>query len=141
MHESEKWKWSRSVVSDSATSWTAAHQAPPSMGFSRQEYWNGVPLPSPISHTTVTQYIICLIWFHNRIANLRTTLQVRMLRYTKAKSASIYMNNVESVFLPSMFYFYYTLLSLLAFDFLYSWIILCQFCAHKSLSCSRLKGS
>ena len=31
-----------------ATPWTAAHQAPPSMGFSRQEYWSGVPLPSPV---------------------------------------------------------------------------------------------
>ena len=31
----------------SATPWTAAYQAPPSMGFSRQEYWSGVPLPSP----------------------------------------------------------------------------------------------
>ena len=30
-----------------ATTWTATHQAPLSMGFSRQEYWNGVPLPSP----------------------------------------------------------------------------------------------
>ena len=30
-----------------ATPWTAASQAPPSMGFSRQEYWGGVPLPSP----------------------------------------------------------------------------------------------
>ena len=30
-----------------ATPWTAAYQAPPSMGFSRQEYWNGVSLPSP----------------------------------------------------------------------------------------------
>ena len=30
-----------------ATPWTAAHQAPPSMGFSRQEYWSGVPMPSP----------------------------------------------------------------------------------------------
>ena len=29
------------------TPWTAVHQAPPSMGFSRQEYWSGVPLPSP----------------------------------------------------------------------------------------------
>ena len=29
------------------TPWTAAHQAPPSKGFSRQEYWSGVPLPSP----------------------------------------------------------------------------------------------
>ena len=44
-----------SVVSDSATPWTAAtpwiaaYQAPLSMGFSRQEYWSGVPLPSLIS--------------------------------------------------------------------------------------------
>ena len=30
-----------------ATPWTAAYQAPPSLGFSRQEYWSGVPLPSP----------------------------------------------------------------------------------------------
>ena len=30
-----------------ATPWTTAHQAPRSMGFSRQEYWSGVPLPSP----------------------------------------------------------------------------------------------
>ena len=29
-----------------ATPWAVAHQAPPSMGFSRQEYWSGVPLPS-----------------------------------------------------------------------------------------------
>ena len=31
----------------SETPWTAAYQAPPSMGFPRQEYWSGVPLPSP----------------------------------------------------------------------------------------------
>ena len=37
-----------SVVSDSATPRTAAYQAPPSMGFSRQEYWSGLPLPSPL---------------------------------------------------------------------------------------------
>ena len=48
MHESEKWKWSRSVLRLLATPWTAAYQAPPSMGFSRQEYWSGVPLPSPL---------------------------------------------------------------------------------------------
>ena len=30
-----------------ATPWTVAHQAPPSIGFSRQEYWNGLPFPSP----------------------------------------------------------------------------------------------
>ena len=30
------------------TPWTAAHQAPPALGFSRQKYWSGVPLPSPV---------------------------------------------------------------------------------------------
>ena len=46
MHENEKWKWSRSAVSDSETPWTVAYQASPSMRFSRQVYWSGVPLPS-----------------------------------------------------------------------------------------------
>ena len=32
------------------TPWTAVYQAPPSIGFSRQEYWSGVPLPSPKDH-------------------------------------------------------------------------------------------
>ena len=45
MHESEKWKWSRSVVSNSSQP-HGAYQAPPSMGFSRQEYRGGVPLLS-----------------------------------------------------------------------------------------------
>ena len=49
---SNAWKWKVKVKSFScvqlvATPWTAAHQAPPSVGFSRQEYWSGVPLPSP----------------------------------------------------------------------------------------------
>ena len=38
---------SRSVVSDSVTQWTVAHQAPLSIGFLRQEYWCGLPFPSP----------------------------------------------------------------------------------------------
>ena len=47
---SKAWKWkvkvkSVSRVRPSATPWTAAFQAPPSMGFSRQEYWSEVPLP------------------------------------------------------------------------------------------------
>ena len=45
-------KWKVKVKSPSrvqllATPWTAAYQAPPSMEFSRQEYWSGLPLPSP----------------------------------------------------------------------------------------------
>ena len=39
---------SLSLVRPSVTTWTAAFQDPPSMGFSRQEYWSGVPLPSPM---------------------------------------------------------------------------------------------
>ena len=49
---SNAWKWIKKGKSLSrvwllATSWTAAYQVPLSMGFSRQEYWSGVPLPSP----------------------------------------------------------------------------------------------
>ena len=40
---------SLSCVQLSATPWTAAYQVPPSMGFSRQEHWSGVPLPSPMT--------------------------------------------------------------------------------------------
>ena len=43
----ERWlKWNRSVVSDSVTPWTVVYPASPSMGFSRPEYWSGLPLPS-----------------------------------------------------------------------------------------------
>ena len=49
---SNAWKWKVKVKLLSrvwllGTPWTAAFQAPPSMGFSRHEYWSGVPLPSP----------------------------------------------------------------------------------------------
>ena len=50
---SNAWKWKVTVKSPSrvwlfTTPWTVAHQAPPFMGFSRQEYWSGgVPMPSP----------------------------------------------------------------------------------------------
>ena len=50
---SNAWEWKVKVKSLShvqlfATPWTAAHQAPPSMGFSRQEYWSRLPFPSYI---------------------------------------------------------------------------------------------
>ena len=51
---------SLSRVRPSATPWAAAHQAPPSMGFSRQEYWSGVPLPSPISYSILKSKDITL---------------------------------------------------------------------------------
>ena len=50
---SNAWKWKEKVKSLSrawllATPWTAAYQAPLSLGFSRQEHWSGLPLPSPM---------------------------------------------------------------------------------------------
>ena len=52
------WKWKVKVKSLShvrlfATPWTVAYQAPPSMGFPRQEYWSGLPLPSLKPHWQV----------------------------------------------------------------------------------------
>ena len=67
MSFSNAWKWKVKVKSLShvwllATPWTAAHQAPPSMRFSREEYWSGVPLPSlqkaHISHL-IQNCILC----------------------------------------------------------------------------------
>ena len=61
---SNAWKWKGKVKSPCrarlfVTPWTAAYQAPPSMGFSRQEYWSGVPLPSP---NTVFKLLTTLQW-------------------------------------------------------------------------------
>ena len=59
---SNAWKWkvkekSLSCVWLLATPWTAAYQAPLSMWFSRQEYWSGVPLPSP-------KKVVVIKWSH-----------------------------------------------------------------------------
>ena len=74
---SDAWKWKVKVkslrlstwklysrVQLLKTPWTAVYQAPPSMGFSRQEYWSGVPLPSPGWMYTYTLYssIKSMIW-------------------------------------------------------------------------------
>ena len=70
---SNAWKWkvkvkSLSRVRLSATPWTVAYQAPPSMGFSRQKYWSGVPLPSPDTCIPVANSCWCM-------ANIITILQ------------------------------------------------------------------
>ena len=58
---SNAWKWKVKVkllsrVRFLVTPWTAAHQAPLSMGFSRQEYWSGVPLPSLMPYLEPAQF-------------------------------------------------------------------------------------
>ena len=60
---SNAWKWKVKVQSLShirllATPWTASHEAPPSMGFSRQEYWSRVPLPSLPMQQTQAQFLV-----------------------------------------------------------------------------------
>ena len=64
---SNAWKWKVKVKSLShiwllVTPLTAAHQAPPSMGFSRQEYWSGVPLPSPDNVASRHENIILIVY-------------------------------------------------------------------------------
>ena len=49
---------SLSLVGFFTTPWTAAGQAPPSMGFSRQEYWSGVPLPSLLQISWVDSILL-----------------------------------------------------------------------------------
>ena len=39
------------------TPWMAAHQVPPSLGFSRQEHWSGLPFPSPMRESEVAQRV------------------------------------------------------------------------------------
>ena len=66
------WKWkvkvkSLSHVWLSATPWTVAYQAPTSMGFSRQEYWSGLPLPSPDDIFRLSNWIFVLMWLWNGV--------------------------------------------------------------------------
>ena len=67
-------KWKVKVKSLSrvwllATPWTAAYQAPPSMGFSRQQYWSGVPLPSPILSLVCSNSCPLSWWCHPTISS------------------------------------------------------------------------
>ena len=66
-----------------ATPWTAAYQAPSSMGFSRQEYWSGLPLPSP---NTVLECGKCWI-----------NMQGRELESARGWGATFYHRNKVSV--------------------------------------------
>ena len=68
---SNSWKWKVKVKSLScvqllATPWTTAYQAPPSMGFSRQEHWSGVPLPSPQGWLYICKWINVLHYINKR---------------------------------------------------------------------------
>ena len=75
---SSAWKWKVKVKSLSlvwllATPWTAAYQAPPSVGFSRQEYWSGVPSPSPSGSLTFTEFLSVSLYITG-IVNIATLI-------------------------------------------------------------------
>ena len=68
---SNAWKWkvkgkSLSLVQLLATPWTAAYQAPLSMGFSRQEYWSGMPSPSPLAldYLLIFAFLSLSVYWH-----------------------------------------------------------------------------
>ena len=78
---SNAWKWkvkvkSLSRVRPSAIPWTAAYRAPSSMGFSRQEYWSGVPLPSlmPLYRDMENMNFSRMIWKPRIIWKAVTTM-------------------------------------------------------------------
>ena len=83
---SNAWKWkvkgkSLSRVQLLVTPWTAAHQAPPSMGFSRQEYWSGVPSPSRLLTILSKSSGSLSLWFRTSFLNLEPSLGEAGLRY------------------------------------------------------------
>ena len=53
-----------SCVQLCATPWTAAYQASPSMGFSRQEHWSGLPFPSPNTQKQMSNYLTFICWYY-----------------------------------------------------------------------------
>ena len=111
---SNAWKWKVKVNSLSnvqllATPWTAAYQAPPSTGFSRQEYWSGVTLPSPSVIIGEVQIKITILYHYTPIKmpknfyKLTIELLVSMQRSQSSRSLLVRMQNcsatLEDIFL------------------------------------------
>ena len=77
---SSAWKWKVKMKSLSrarllATPWTAGYQAPPSMGFSRQEYWSGFPLPSLI-HIYIWYIYIYISYMNTGTSNFSSLILI-----------------------------------------------------------------
>ena len=67
-----------------ATPWTAAYQAPPSMGFSRQEYWSGMPLPSPRKGLGTRDQIANIHWIIVKAREFQKNIYFCFIDYAKA---------------------------------------------------------
>ena len=91
---SKVWKWkvkgkSLSRVQPLATPWTAAYQAPLSMGFSRQEYWSGVPLPSPVLPSRFPANHKCYHPLLNPLSQFRKRVSLRYLIHARSTARGI----------------------------------------------------
>ena len=99
---SSAWKWkvkvkSLSCVRPLTTPWTTAFQAPPSMGFSRQEYWSGVPLPSTWEKLNRLYFIMTI-----HISRIETS-QIKV--HTVTKNKQLYLISLEASWCQSFWYF------------------------------------
>ena len=96
---SNAWKWKVKVKSLScvlllATPWTATYQAPPSMGFSRQEYWSGVPFPSLkmcLANTKLSTNISFRAFFFS--VNILLSVLVSIIIYNRLKVINAYKSS------------------------------------------------
>ena len=80
--------------------WTAAHQAPLSMGFSRQEYWSGVPWPSPLWPLAVLKWLMAFdylahCWFFSDVL------------WGSFPSHFLYLDDSSQITHPQFFFFNY----------------------------------
>ena len=103
---SNAWKWKVKVKSLSpvwllATPWTSAYQAPQSMGFSRQEYWSGVPLPSPQERLDASLFQVHHSHFDQlRMGSLELHYEWNVVAWTSCLLSQVVMCSVSAVTLP-----------------------------------------
>ena len=98
---SNAWKWKVKVkllsrVQLLVTPWTAAYQAPLSMGFSRQEYWSGVPLSSPHPPNSLNQIILIFSFNINSFmlaSSSSSSTQIWIHSYTSTSIGSPHPTN------------------------------------------------
>ena len=98
------WKWKVKVKSLSrvrlvATPWTAAYQTHRSMGFSRQEYWTGLPLPSP-NILRISSHMFCVMCYISYLIpkkSKRTLLDIQKFKTTESRSSDIWASLVAQM--------------------------------------------
>ena len=112
---SNAWRWKVKVKSLSrvrlfATPWAVAHQAPPSMGFSRQEYWGGVPLPSMNLSIQSVQFsdlgVYCIIKFLKNCDNIYNIIFAILTNFKLQFGSINYIHNAQPllVFISRFFH-------------------------------------